>query len=280
MPASVIDGRALANSIRHDVSVRVASLVKRGVKPKCVAIVSEGDASGLLYAQTARRGGAELGVDIEIAPIGGGADTSGAIAIVARVVEEPTVQGVLVQRPLPRRIDEIRVVGAIDPRKDVDCAHPLNIGLLALGTPLFAPATAVAVLELLGRLPVRPLAGARVVVIGRSAVVGRPVALLLTSADATVTVCHSKTEDLPSICREADIVVAALGKPNFVTAATIKPGAAVIDVGTNVVNGRLVGDVDPSVREVAGAITLVPGGVGPVTTAVLLRNIVEAAERT
>lgn len=277
--AQIIDGRAIAAVIREDVAARALALKGRGVIPKCIAIVSEGDAPGLLYAQTARHGGAQVGVDIEIVPIGAGADTSGALAIVARIVEEPTAQGVLIQRPLPARIDEARVVAAMDRRKDVDCCHPQTFGLLALGRPLFAPATAVAVMELLKRPPAPPLRGARVTVVGRSPIVGRPVSMLLTAADATVTVCHSKTVDLADECRRADVLVVAIGKPNFVTGDMVKSGAVVVDVGTNVVNGRLTGDVDASVREVAGAITPVPGGVGPVTTAVLLRNIIEAAER-
>ncbi|HET9343590.1 MAG TPA: bifunctional 5,10-methylenetetrahydrofolate dehydrogenase/5,10-methenyltetrahydrofolate cyclohydrolase [Candidatus Eremiobacteraceae bacterium] len=277
--AQMIDGRAIAAVIREDVAARARALKERAVVPKCIAIVSEGDAPGLLYAQTARHGGAQVGVEIEIVPIGAGADTSGALAILARVVEEPSAHGVIIQRPLPERIDEARVVEAMDRRKDVDCCHPQTFGLLALGRPLFAPATAVAVMELLKRPPAPTLRGARVTVIGRSPIVGRPVSMLLIAADATVTVCHSKTADLGDECRRADVLVVAIGKPNFVTADIVKPGAIVVDVGTNVVNGRLVGDVDASVRDVAGAVTPVPGGVGPVTTAVLLRNIVEAAER-
>lgn len=279
MAAQLIDGRAVAAAIRTSVAARARVLRDRGVKPKCIAIVAESDAPGLLYAQTARRGGADVGIDIEIVPIGAGADTSGALAIVARVVEEPSAQAVLLQRPLPAGIDEAKVLTGMDPEKDVDCCHPRNVGLLALGRPLFAPATAVAILELLGRPPAPPIAGARVTVLGRSAIVGRPAAMLLTQADATVTVCHSKTVDLADECRRADVLVVAIGHPNFVTVDMVKPGAIVIDVGTNVVNGRLVGDVDVSVRDVAGAVTPVPGGVGPVTTAALLRNIVEAAER-
>ena len=277
--AHIIDGRAVAAGIRQDVAGRAKALAERRVFPKCIAIVAEGDAPGLLYAQTARHGGSQVGVEIEIVPIGAGADTSGALAIVARCVEEPSAHGVIIQRPLPVRIDESRVVSAMDRRKDVDCCHPQTFGLLALGRPTFAPATALAVLELLNRPPAPALRGARVVVVGRSPIVGKPAAMLLTAADATVTVCHSKTADLAGECRRADILVVAIGRPNFVNADMVKPGATVIDVGTNVVGGRLTGDVDASVREVAGAITPVPGGVGPVTTAVLLRNIVGAAEQ-
>ena len=276
--ALIIDGRGIAAAIREDAASRARALRGRDVFPKCIAVLSEGDASGLLYAQTARRAGEQIGIEVEIVSIGAGADTSGALAIVARVVEEPSAQGVIIQRPLPKRVDEPRVIDAMDPKKDVDCGHPYNVGLLALGRPRYAPATAVAILEMLQRPPVRTLAGARVVVVGRSPVVGRPVAMLLTAADATVTLCHSKTENLPDVCRTAEILIAAVGRPNFVTPDFVKPGATVIDVGTNVVEGRLVGDVDKTVRDIAGAISLVPGGVGPVTTAALLRNIVEAAE--
>ena len=279
MTARIIDGRAVAAAIRAAVAARTTALRERGIAPKCIAVVAEGDAPGLLYAQMAKRGGAPVGVEIEIVPIGAGADTSGALAIVARVVEEPSAHGVIIQRPLPRAIEESQVVTAIDRRKDVDCAHPHTLGLLAMGRPLYAPATAVAVMELLRQPGLPKLAGANVVVIGRSPTVGRPSAMLLTQADATVTLCHSKTERLGDVCRTADIIVAALGKPNFVTADMVKNGAVVIDVGTNVVDGRLVGDVDASVGEVAAALSPVPGGVGPVTTAVLLRNIVDAAER-
>jgi len=279
MPATIIDGRAIAADIKKDVAQRAHALATHGIIPKCVAVVAEGDSAGLLYAQTAKRAGAEAGIEIEIVPVGAGADTAGAIAIVARVVEEPTAHGVIIQRPLPKKVDESRVIDALDLKKDVDCSHPQNIGLLAIGAPRYVPATAAAVLELLSRPPVRPIAGARVTIIGRSPVVGRPAALLLTAADATVTLCHSKTAALAEETKRADIIVVAAGRPNLLTADMIADGATVIDVGTNVVDGRLVGDVDKSVREKAGAMTLVPGGVGPVTTAVLLRNVIEAAER-
>jgi methylenetetrahydrofolate dehydrogenase (NADP+)/methenyltetrahydrofolate cyclohydrolase len=233
----------------------------------------------MLYAQTARRIGAEAGIQIEIVPIGANADTSGALAIAHRIVDEPTVHGIMFQRPLPARLDEQRLVEAIDPAKDVDGAHPFNQGLLAVGKATIPPATAAAILEILRVPPAPPLRGARVAVIGRSAVVGRPAAAMLTAADATVTLCHSRTKNIAAITRESDIVILALGKPGFLKGDMVSPGAVVVDVGTTVVDGRLVGDADaPSVSEVAGALTPVPGGVGPITTAVLLRNIVTAAE--
>jgi methylenetetrahydrofolate dehydrogenase (NADP+) / methenyltetrahydrofolate cyclohydrolase len=279
MAAVRLEGRPIALRIRADVKQRAEALQARGVAPKCVVMVVEGDDPGTLYAQTARRAGAEAGIQVEIVPIGAGADTSGALAIVHRIIDEPTVHGVMLQRPLPRRLDERRLVEAIDPRKDVDCANPFDQGLLSLGYATIAPATASAVLEILREPPVKRLGGLRAAVIGRSAVVGRPVAHLLIAADATVTVCHSRTKDIAAVTRASDIIVLAVGKPRFLTGDMVRHGAIVIDVGTNVVDGRLSGDADfDSVAEIAAAITPVPGGVGPVTTAVLLRNIVTAAE--
>ncbi len=279
MPAIRLEGRPIALRIRADVKQRAEALQARGVAPKCVIIVVEGDDAGTLYAQTARRAAMEAGIQIEIVPIGAGADTSGALAILHRIVDEPTVHGVMIQRPISRRFDERRLVEAIDPNKDVDCAHPYDQGLLSLGHATIAPATASAVLEILREPSLPRLDGARAAVIGRSPVVGRPVAHLLIAADATVTVCHSRTKDIAGVTRACDIVVLALGKPHFLTGDMIRPGATVVDVGTTVVDGRLRGDADAaSVAAVAGALTPVPGGVGPVTTAVLLRNIVTAAE--
>ena len=279
MPAARLEGRPIALAIRDDVKHRAAALHARAVAPKCVALVVDGDGPGMLYAQTAKRIGSDLGIQIEIVPIGANADTSGALAIVHRICDEPTVHGMMIQRPLPARLDEQRLVEAIDPAKDVDSAHPFNQGLLAVGKANLAPATAGAVLEILRHPPVPPLAGARVAVLGRSAVVGRPVAALLTAEDATVTLCHSRTTNIAAITFQSDIIVLAMGKPGFLKGEMVAPGAIVVDVGTTVVDGRLVGDADAAtVEAVAGALTPVPGGVGPVTTAVLLRNIVTAAE--
>ena len=279
MPAKRLEGRPIALEIREEVKQRAQALRGRAIVPKCAVVVVDGDGPGLLYAQTARRIGADIGVEIEIVPVGASADTSGALAIVHRLVDEPTIHGLLIQRPLPGRLDEQRIIEAIDPRKDVDAAHPFNQGLLASGKASTAPATALAVLEILRRPSMPPLRGARVAVIGRSAVVGRPVAALLTAADATVVLCHSRTKDIGAITSRAEIIVVAVGKPGFLKGDMVAPGAIVVDVGTTVVDGRLVGDVETeSVEAVAGLLTPVPGGVGPVTTAVLLRSIVSAAE--
>jgi methylenetetrahydrofolate dehydrogenase (NADP+)/methenyltetrahydrofolate cyclohydrolase len=184
----------------------------------------------------------------------------------------------LVQVPLPRQIDSTAVLDAVPPEKDADGFHPLNLGRLASGgAPRVLPGTPLGCMELLRRSGV-PIAGSRAVVVGRSVIVGRPLALLLINADATVTVCHSKTRDLPAVCRQADILVAAIGRPGMITSEYVRPGAAVIDVGTTSVDGQLVGDVDrPSVEPIAGWLTPVPGGVGPMTIAMLLRNTLALA---
>jgi methylenetetrahydrofolate dehydrogenase (NADP+) / methenyltetrahydrofolate cyclohydrolase len=281
VPAVVLDGRTLAATIREHVKVRVAKLQERKITPTCAIVLIEGDEPGRLYAGQIAKSALPLGIHIDIRQLPNGASTNDVLVEVARIVDDARIQAMMVQRPLPPGLDAERIAEEIDPRKDVDGAHPYNQGLLVAGECFFPPATAAAVMELLRQPSVPPLDGARATVLGRSAVVGRPVALLLIAANATVTVCHSHTENLPAVAREGDILVAAVGHPQFVTAAMVKPGATVIDVGTNFVDGRFVGDVDfDEVSEVAGTITPVPGGVGPVTTAVLLRSIVEAAERS
>jgi methylenetetrahydrofolate dehydrogenase (NADP+)/methenyltetrahydrofolate cyclohydrolase len=200
-------------------------------------------------------------------------------AAIRRLNDDPEVAGIIVQMPLPAGVPLRTVVDAIDPAKDIDGLHPLNAGLLRLGYEGFVPATAHAAMEMLARSGAR-IEGADAVVIGRSPVVGMPVAFMLTMANATVTVCHSKTRDLAAKVRQADIVVVAVGKPGLVTGAMLKPGAVVIDVGINLVDGHLVGDVEfASARQVAGAITPVPGGIGPLTNALLLAHLVRAAQR-
>jgi len=277
----ILDGRPIAKAIREQVKTRAEKLRARGVIPACAIVVLAGDEPGRLYAEQIQKSGTSLGITILLRELPADAATNDVVVAVAQIVDDPHIQALMVQRPLPQRLDAERIAEEIDPRKDVDGAHPYNQGLLVAGETFLVPATAAAVMELLRQPQVGSLDGARAVVLGRSAVVGRPVALLLTAADATVTICHSHTKDLAQITREADILVAAVGHPNFVGAQMVKPGATVIDVGTNFVNGRFVGDVDfDTVLPVARLLTPVPGGVGPVTTAVLLRSVVEAAERS
>jgi methylenetetrahydrofolate dehydrogenase (NADP+)/methenyltetrahydrofolate cyclohydrolase len=278
--AQLLDGRRIAAGIRDHVGARVLALRERDVTPTCAIVLIEGDEPGRLYAQQIAKSAAPLGINVDIRQLPANAQTDDVVAAVGSIVDDTSIQAMMVQRPLPPAIDAERVAEEIDPRKDVDGAHPYNQGLLMAGETFFAPATAAAVMELLRQPGVPALDGARAVVLGRSAVVGRPVALMLTSANATVTICHSHTKALASVAREGDILVAAVGRPRFVSAEMVRPNAAVIDVGTNFVGGHFVGDVDfDAVSKVAGLITPVPGGVGPVTTAVLLRSIVEAAER-
>ncbi|MDQ6768212.1 MAG: bifunctional 5,10-methylenetetrahydrofolate dehydrogenase/5,10-methenyltetrahydrofolate cyclohydrolase [Candidatus Eremiobacteraeota bacterium] len=279
-PAQVLDGRAIAKGIREQVKTRVEKLRERSIVPTCAIVLLEGDEPGRLYAEQIAKSAAAIGVKIDIRHLPANASTNDVLIAVADIVDDPHIQAMMVQRPLPAGLDAERIAEEIDPRKDVDGAHPYNQGLLVAGETFFVPATAAAVMELLRQPGVPSLDGARAVVLGRSAVVGRPVALLLTAANSTVTICHSRTKGLADITREADILVAAVGKPKFVSGAMVKPGATVVDVGTNYLDGHFVGDVDfDAVLPVAALLTPVPGGVGPVTTAVLLRSVVEAAER-
>ncbi len=278
--AIILDGRPVAAAIRSAVRERVDTLRRRGVQPRCAVVLMENDEPGRLYTQQIARQAADLGIAIDVRIVSAKASTADLVAAVAAAVDDPAVHAILVQRPLPPGLDAARISEEIDPRKDVDGAHPYNQGLLMAGESFCVPATAAAVMELLHQPQVPALDGARAAVVGRSAVVGRPVALLLTAANATVTICHSHTRNLEAVVREAEIVVAAVGRPRFVGSAMVRPGATVIDVGTNWVDGRFVGDVDfDAVAAVAGVMTPVPGGVGPVTTAVLLRSIVDLTER-
>jgi methylenetetrahydrofolate dehydrogenase (NADP+)/methenyltetrahydrofolate cyclohydrolase len=277
--ARVLEGRPIANRIRDDVFERAKALREVAIVPHCSTFVGEGDKEGAFYAESLRKVGTRLGVEVSVHVMSLADGTRGFVKAITDAARNHKIHGIIVQRPLPPSLDLYDINTAIPVEKDVDAASPLSLGWLAQGMPHFAPATAAAVIEMLREPGLIPIAGSRTVVIGRSPVVGRPVAYMLTSADATVTLCHSKTRDLEAICRSADILVAAIGKPRLVDAKMIKRGAVVVDVGTNLVDGQVVGDVDfESVSQLAGAITPVPGGVGVVTTSILLRNVVAAAE--
>lgn len=270
---STIDGRAAAAAINAETAAAVAAL---GSAPVLTIVLPTADESSAWYVRSIRRSADKLGIDCRVEEL---ADPD-AVTVAGRLAAlsaDPAVHAIVCQTPLPAGVRLEEVASAIDPAKDVDGANPASLGRLASGLPAFPPATAAAVMELLHREKVE-LTGRRVVVIGRSLVVGKPVALLLLAENATVTVCHSRTADLAAVSREADVLVAAVGRPGLVDASFVRPGAVVIDVGTNpTADGGLVGDVDPAVAEVAGALTPVPGGVGPVTTALLLRHTVRAA---
>jgi methylenetetrahydrofolate dehydrogenase (NADP+) / methenyltetrahydrofolate cyclohydrolase len=273
----IIDGRAHAAAIMADLAATVADLAATGITPTLAVLVPTDDEATDWYVRNIERKAAKIGVAVRIdRPYGAGGDE-----IAQRLDDlgaDPAIHGIICQTPLPDGVGLADVASHIVPAKDVDGANPTSLGRLAAGLPAYAPATAAAVLEILQREGVE-LGGTPVTVVGRSTVVGKPAALLLLAQHATVTVCHSRTRDLASACHSADVLVAAVGQPLLISAAHVRPGAVVIDVGTNPTpDGGLVGDVDAAaVADVAGALTPVPGGVGPVTTALLLRHVVTAA---
>lgn len=278
MTARLLDGKAIAAEIRAEVA-RAAKA--EGLAPGLAVIHVGEDPASHAYVTGKEKDARECGFHSVVERLSASTPQPELLARIEALNRDPRVHGLLVQLPLPAAIDPDAVVRAIDPRKDVDGFHPENQGLLLLGRPRFVPATPRGVVELLARSGVSP-AGKRVVVLGRSTIVGKPLAaaLLLKGerGDATVTVAHSRTKDLAAVCREADILVAAIGSPRFVTGGMVKPGAIVVDVGINRLAGKLVGDVDfDAVREVASALSPVPGGVGLMTRASLLQNTLDAA---
>ncbi len=276
-PAVVVDGKALAQRIRGELADEIKGLVAAGRRPPCLAVVLVGDdPASASYIKGKRRACARIGADSVEHRLTATTAQAELLALVDALNRDDGVDGILVQLPLPGDLDAAAVVAAIDPAKDVDGLHPLNAGRLLAGTPGLRPCTPLGVLEILDRHEI-PLEGARAVVIGRSDLVGKPVALLLLHRHATVTLCHSRTRDLPAVCREADVLIAAVGRPRLVGPDWVKPGAAVIDVGVNVIDEVLVGDVDlEAVRAVAGLVTPPRGGVGPMTVTMLLRNTLHA----
>ncbi len=279
--AEVIDGRSVAAGVRERVRREVAALrADRGVEPGLATVLVGEDPASELYVRRKREACAEAGIRSFHHPLTAQTSASELAALLDALNEDPAVHGVLLQLPLPSRLDAAAMTQRIDPAKDVDGLHPLNAGLLAQGAAeAVVPCTPAGVMELL-RAAGAELAGAPAAVIGRSTLVGRPLATLLLGANATVTHCHSRTRDLAAVCREAEVVVAAAGVPRLVTADMVSPGATVIDVGTNRTDEGLIGDVDfDGVSRVARAITPVPGGVGPMTIAMLLDNTVRAARR-
>jgi methylenetetrahydrofolate dehydrogenase (NADP+)/methenyltetrahydrofolate cyclohydrolase len=278
--ARLLEGGSIAEEIRTAVAEDVATFAAaRGRAPGLRVLIVGKDAPSTVYLERILRGCAKVGIDAGFVELEGEATEALVTDAVRELNDDPNVDGVIVQMPLPPTIRLRTVVDAIDPAKDIDGIHPLNAGLLRLGYDGFLPATAHAAVEILRRSGIE-IEGRDAVVIGRSAVVGMPAAFLLVREDATVTVCHSRTRDLAGHVRRAEIVVVAAGVPGLVTGAMLRPGAVVVDVGINVVDGRIVGDVDfESARQVASAITPVPGGVGPLTNALLLTHLIRAAER-
>jgi methylenetetrahydrofolate dehydrogenase (NADP+)/methenyltetrahydrofolate cyclohydrolase len=280
MPARILDGNALSARLRDKLAARAAGLQARGHKP-CLAVVLVGDnPASSIYVRNKTRACEAVGLRSLRFEYAADAPPHDVIAQIAALNADPAVHGILVQLPLPPQFDASEVLDAVSPEKDVDGFHARNSGRLMQGRARFVPCTPCGVMALLASENV-PLEGADAVVIGRSNIVGKPMAMLLLQANATVTVCHSRTRALAEHCRRADLLIAAIGKPRFVGADMIKPGAVVIDVGINrLADGKLCGDVDfEPAREIASLITPVPGGVGPMTITMLLTNTIESCER-
>jgi methylenetetrahydrofolate dehydrogenase (NADP+)/methenyltetrahydrofolate cyclohydrolase len=276
--ATILDGTATLNAIKAELAERVVKLAEHGIRPGLGTVLVGDNPASRWYVNAKHKDSAEIGITSIRRDLPATATQAEVEAVVAELNADPACTAFLVQQPTG--LDENAILAAVDPEKDVDGLHPTNLGWLVLGKSAPLPCTPTGIIELLRRYDV-PIAGAHVVVIGRGITVGRPLALMLTrrSENATVTICHTGTRDLGALVRQADIVVAAAGSPDLVTADMVKPGAAVLDAGVSRVDGKLAGDVAKDVAEVAGHLSPNPGGVGPMTRAMLLRNVVEAAER-
>lgn len=281
MTARIIDGKALSASVRAEVAQRVQALRAQNIHPGLAVVLVGEDPASQVYVRNKAAACEKAGLHSRVIRMGQDSTEAELLDMVQQLNEDPAIHGILVQLPLPGHMNAAKVIEAISADKDVDGFHISNAGLLMTGKPLFRPCTPYGVMRMLESENV-PVRGAEAVVVGASNIVGKPMAMLLLAAGATVTLCNSKTRDLGAQTRRADILVVATGKPGMVTGDMVKPGAVVIDVGINrLEDGRLVGDVEfESAREIAGAITPVPGGVGPMTIAMLLVNTLEAAERS
>jgi methylenetetrahydrofolate dehydrogenase (NADP+) / methenyltetrahydrofolate cyclohydrolase len=280
--ASILDGKTLSEQLRAEVARDVAEFTSQtGVTPCLAAVLAGEDPGSQVYVRNKQKACQQAGIASQHHRLAAESTTEEILTLIQRLNRDPAVHGILVQLPLPKQIDEKRVLESVSPIKDVDAFHPENVGRIVQGQPRFIPCTPHGIQQMLLRNNI-PIAGANVVIVGRSDIVGKPMAILLMQrgpgGDATVTVCHSRTRDLAAVTRSADILIVAIGRPKFITADMVKPGAVVIDVGMNRLDTGLVGDVDfAAVREVAGRITPVPGGVGLLTVAMLLHNTLAAA---
>jgi len=300
MAATLLDGNKIANEIRAEVAAEVRTLSAAGVRPGLAVILVGKNPASEIYVRGKVKSSEEVGIYSEKFTPADSITTEELLELVLELNQRDEIDGILVQLPLPPQVDSKKILMAVDPAKDVDGFHPVNVGFLSTQRSGLVPCTPAGIIEILKRSGI-PIAGQEAVVVGRSDIVGKPVAMLLINGNATVTVCHSKTRDLPGVCRRADILVAAIGRAGMITRDFVKPGATVIDVGMNKVTDQaefarlfagnakreesfrakgstLVGDVHPEVAEVAGAITPVPGGVGPLTIAMLMSNTVKAAK--
>ena len=300
MAATILDGNKIAAEIRAEVASEVKSMTAAGMRPGLAVILVGHNPASEIYVRGKVKSCEEVGIYSEQLTPPDTISTAELLDLVLQLNRRDEIDGILVQLPLPAQVDAKKVLMAVDPAKDVDGFHPVNVGFLSTQRPGLVPCTPAGIMEILKRSNI-PVAGQEAVVVGRSDIVGKPTAMLLINGNATVTVCHSKTRDLPGVCRRADILVAAIGRAGMITRDFVKPGATVIDVGMNKVTDRaeferllpatrsakrafrtkgstLIGDVHPEVAEVAGAITPVPGGVGPLTIAMLMSNTVKAAK--
>ena len=273
-----IDGKAIAAAVRAEVRAEVEAMAKEGKVPGLAVIVVGDDPASRVYVNNKKKACAEAGIRSEEFALPAETTQEELMALVAELNAREDIHGILCQLPLPKHLDDKAVIAAISPDKDVDAFHAANVGQIMIGDYTFLPCTPAGVMELLHRTGIS-VEGKHCVVIGRSNIVGKPLAMLLLHENATVTVCHSRTQDLKAMCRSADVLVAAVGRAGFVSTDMVKPGAVVIDVGINRgADGKLCGDVHPAVEEIAGYITPVPGGVGPMTIAMLLKNTLTAAK--
>ncbi len=300
MPATILDGNKIAAEIRGEVAASVKSMSAAGIRPGLAVVLVGNNPASEIYVRGKVKSCEEVGIYSEQHTPSASVTTEELLELVADLNRRDEIDGILVQLPLPAQVDSKKVLQAVDPAKDVDGFHPMNVGFLSTQRPGLVPCTPAGIMEMLERSHIK-IAGQEAVVVGRSDIVGKPMAMLLLNANATVTFCHSKTRDLPAVCRRADILVAAIGRAGMITRDFVRPGATVIDVGMNRVTdpaefaalfagnakreegfrtkgSTLVGDVHPEVAEIAGAITPVPGGVGPLTIAMLMSNTVKAAK--
>jgi len=277
--AYIIDGKAIAAALRSEIAAETAALKEQGITPGLAVILVGDDPASQTYVRNKQKACAEVGFYGEQINLPADTTQEQLLAVVEELNNREDIHGILCQLPLPRGLDDSAVIAAIDPQKDVDAFHAENVGHIMIGDQHFLPCTPAGVMELIHRSDIT-VEGKHCVVIGRSNIVGKPMAMLLLQENGTVTICHSRTRDLAAVCRQADILVAAVGRAKFVTADMVKPGATVIDVGINRdENGKLCGDVDyAAVEPIAGAITPVPGGVGPMTIAMLMKNTLTAAK--
>ena len=278
--ATIMDGKALSLKLKEQMTQRIAQLKQQGINPKLVVVLVGDNSASQVYVRNKHKSCGEVGIESEVITMPEQTTQQELLEVVERLNQDETVDGILVQLPLPKQIDEKTVLRSILPEKDVDGFHPVNVGLLSIGDECFAPATPSGIIAMFQEYGI-DIAGKNCVVIGRSNIVGKPMAALLLKNNATVTICHSKTEDLASYTRRADVVIVATGRRHTLTAEMVKEGAVVVDVGMNRnEQGKLCGDVDyEEVKEKASFITPVPGGVGPMTITELLENTIQAAQR-